>query len=293
MKPAPFEYHAPTRVEEALDHLAQLGYDAKPLAGGQSLIPLMNFRLAQPSALIDLNNIPELAYIRACDDGGVAIGAMTRDSAVEREALVAERAPLLHETMPHVAYEQIRNRGTFGGNIAHADPTGQLPAVCVALDARCRIRGKAGERWASAGEFFVGTFATVLQPDELLVEVALPPMPPRSGWSYKQAARQHGDYAMAGVAAVVRLDERGRCQAARLVYLGVGDRPVIASRAAQVLVGQSPAAEAIRAAAAAASRDDVDPGSDIHASAAYRRHLVNVLTRRALAEAFERAAQPQ
>jgi carbon-monoxide dehydrogenase medium subunit len=291
MKPAPFTYYAPTHVEEALDRLAQLGYDAKPLAGGQSLIPLMNFRLAQPSTLIDLNNIAELAYLRADGDGGVAIGAMARDSAVERDRLIAERAPLLHETMPHVAYEQIRNRGTFGGNIAHADPTGQLPAVCVALEARCRIRSQAGERWASAGEFFVGTFATVLQPDELLVEVTLPPMPPRSGWSYKQAARQHGDYAMAGVAAVVRLDERGRCQTARLVYLGVGDRPVSANQAAQALIGQLPTAEAARAAAAAAARDDVDPGSDIHASAAFRRHLVDVLTRRALAEAFERAAQ--
>lgn len=290
MKPAPFDYYAPTSLAEALERLAQYGSEAKPLAGGQSLIPMMNFRLALPAVLIDLNNIPDLAYLRL-HDSELRLGAMTRNSTIEHEPLVAEHAPLLAATMPHIAYPAIRNRGTFGGNIAHADPAAQLPAVTVALQGRCRLRNRAGERWVTADDFFVGTFSTVLQPDELLIEVALPPLPPRSGWSYRQVARQHGDYAMVGAAAMVALDDRGRCGEARLVFLGVGDRPVVARQAAQALIGQSPTPEAIRNAAAIAARADVDPGSDIHASAAYRRHLTEVLTRHALGEAFERAGR--
>lgn len=292
MKPAPFDYYAPASVDEALDHLARLGYDAKILAGGQSLIPAMNFRLAQPAALVDLNGVAELFYVRPAGDGGVVIGAMTRDSAVEHDALIAERAPMVRDVMGYIAHPQIRNRGTFGGAIAHADPAGQLPAVTVALDARYRIRKKGRERWVSADEFFVGLFSTVLEPDEMLVEVALPPLPPRSGWSYKQVARQSGAGALVGVAAVVTLDDAPghNCRQARLVYLSVGEKPVIAHQAASLLVGQAPAQrEAIRAAAETAARADVDPGSDIHASAAYRRHLVEVLTRHALEQAFERA----
>ncbi len=289
MKPAPFKYYAPTSVEEALAHLAEYGYDAKALAGGQSLIPTMNFRLAQPSVLVDLNNISDLFYISPDENGGLRIGAMTRESQIEHSALVAERAPLLYEAMPHIAHPQIRNRGTIGGTLAHADPAAELPAVSVALNGRFRLRGQVGERWVSADEFFVGFFTTVLEPDELLVEVALPPMPPRSGWSFQEVARRHGDYALVGVAAMVTLDDRGRCQQARLVFLSVGEGPVEAHQAAATLKGQAPTPEAIRAAAETAASADVDPSSDIHASAAYRRHLVNVLSRRALEQAFERA----
>ncbi len=287
MKPAPFDYYAPTSVEEAMERLAQLGYDGKILAGGQSLIPAMNFRLAQPAALIDLNNIAELFYVRP-DNNAVVIGAMTRDSVVEHDPLVAERAPMVREAMYHVAHPQIRNRGTFGGAIAHADPAGQLPAVVVALNGRLRIRSKAGERWTPADEFFVGLFTTTLAPDEMLVEIALPPMPPRSGWSYKQVARQSGAGALVGVAAVVTLDANKLCQQARVVYLSVGEKPTLAQKATKALVGQSPTAQDIHAAAEMA-QSDVDPGSDIHASADYRRHLVGVLTRQALTEAFNRA----
>ena len=292
MKPAPFDYYAPTSVEESLDRVAQLGYDAKILAGGQSLIPTMNFRLAQPSALIDLNNIPELAYIRSADDGGVLIGAMTRQSTVERAPLIAERAPLVREAMPHIAHPQIRTRGTFGGSIAHADPAAELPAVTVALGARYRVRNKAGERWIPAEEFFVGLFTTLLQPDEVLVEIALPAMPPRSGWSFQEVARQSGAYGLVGVATRVTSDETPsgwRCQQVRMVFLSCGEKPMLAQHAAKALVGQAPTPEAIRAAAEAAAKDDVDPSSDIHASAAYRRHLVKVLAAHALAEAFQRA----
>ena len=172
MKPAPFKYYAPTTVEEALALMAEHGWDAKPLAGGQSLIPLLNFRLAQPSVIVDLNNISELFYIRP-DDGGLLIGAMTRQAQVEHDPLVAERAPLVHEVMPQIAYPQIRTRGTFGGSLAHADPSAELVAVSIALDGRFKLRSQAGERWVPADEFFVGLFTTVLEPDELLVEIAL------------------------------------------------------------------------------------------------------------------------
>jgi len=289
MKPAPFKYYAPTTVDEALAHLAEYGWDAKPLAGGQSLIPMMNFRLAQPSVIVDLNNISELFYIRPDGDGGLLIGAMTRQARVERDPLVAERAPLVHEVMPQIAYPQIRTRGTFGGSLAHADPSAELVAVSVALDGRFKLRSQAGERWVSADEFFVGLFTTVLEPEELLVEIALPPMPPRSGWAFQQITRRHHDFCIAGVAVVVTLDDQDRCDQARLVFLSVGDGPVNARQAAEMLKGQTPTTELIEAVAEKAARDEIDPGSDIHASAEYRRHLAEVLARRALTQAFERA----
>jgi carbon-monoxide dehydrogenase medium subunit len=291
MKPAPFKYYAPTTIDEALAHLAEHGWDAKALAGGQSLIPMMNFRLAQPSILIDLNNISELFYIRpnGNGNGGLRVGAMTRQSQLERDPLVAERAPLIRAAMPQLATPAIRSRGTIGGSIAHADPSAELVAVSVALDARFRLRNQAGERWVQADEFFVGMFTTLLEPDELLVEIALPAMPPRSGWSFLEVARRHHDFALVGVTAVVTLDDRGQCQQARLVLFSVGDGPVLARQAAETLVGQAPTPEIIRAAAETAAKADIDPGSDIHASAEYRRHLANVLSRRALTQAFERA----
>ena len=292
MKPAPFRYYAPTSVEEALALLAEHGDEAKVLAGGQSLIPTMNFRLAQPAVLVDLNNIAELFYIRPNGDGGLRIGAMTRQAQVERDPLVAERAPLVHETMPHIAHPQIRNRGTFGGSIAHADPAAELPAVSVALGGRFLARSQGGERWIPAQEFFWGLFTTALEPDELLVEIELPPMPPHTGWAFHEVARRHGDYALVGVAALVTLDEAGACEQARLVYLGVGDGPVEAQQAADVLRGQAPTPEAIRAAAETAASADIDPVSDIHASAEFRRHLAKVLARRALEQAVERASRP-
>ena len=174
MKPAPFKYYAPTTIEAALAHLAEYGYDAKILAGGQSLVPMLNFRLAQPAALVDLNRIPELFYIRPDKDGGLRMGAMTRQAQVEHDGLIAERAPLVHEVMPQIAYPQIRARGTFGGSLAHADPSAELVAVSIALGGRFRLRSQARERWVDASEFYVGLFTTVLEPDEILVEIVLP-----------------------------------------------------------------------------------------------------------------------
>lgn len=290
MKPAPFQYSAPQSLHEALSLLAENGYDAKPLAGGQSLVPTMNFRLAQPGILIDLNNILELAYVRLGPDRSLHIGAMTRHSIVEHDALIAQYAPLLHETMPHIAHRQIRNRGTIGGSLAHADPSAELPSVAVALEARFRLQSQMGERWIDAADFYQGLFTTDLAPEELLVEIVIPPMPARSGYAFDEVARRPGDYAMVGVAAVVILDAAGRCADARLVYLSVGEGPVPATQAVAVLKGQPPTPELITQAAEIAAADDIDPTADIHASAAYRRQLAKVLARRTLTRAFERAA---
>lgn len=289
MKPAPFEYLAPDSLEAALDILSVHGGDAKLLAGGQSLIPVMNFRLAQPSLLVDLNGLGELDFVRRDEAGGLRIGAMTRQRRLERDPLVAELAPLLREAAPFIAHPQIRNRGTVGGSLAHADPAAELPAVAVALDARFRLRRPRGERWVEARDFFSGLFSTVLEPDEMLVEVALPPPVPRTGWAFLEVARRHGDYAQVGIAARVTLDEAGRCREARLVYLSVGDGPVEAREAARLLAGADLSSDSIAVAADKASSDEMDPLGDIHASAAFKRHLARVLTGRALQQAFAHA----
>lgn len=291
MKPAPFEYYAPETTEEAISLLAQHGYDAKVLAGGQSLIPMMNFRLVQPAILVDLNRIPELGYIRPDENGGLRIGAMTRHRQVETSSLVAERAPLVHAAMSKIAYPQVRTRGTFGGSLSHADPAAELPALSLALEGKFRLRRQDGERWVPASEFFLGLFTTLLEADELLVETLLPPMPPRSGWSLQEVARRPHDFALMGAAAVVTLNEEGRCTSARLVFINAGDRPMAAERAAETLKGQAPSPEVLREAAEIASMQEIDPSSDIHATAEFRRHLANVLTRRALEQAFQRASE--
>jgi carbon-monoxide dehydrogenase medium subunit len=289
MKPAPFEYLAPDSLDAALEALARHGWDAKLLAGGQSLVPVMNFRLAQPAVLIDLNRIGELSQIRLDPEGGLRIGAMTRQRRLERDSEIVRLAPLLGEAVPFIAHPQIRNRGTLGGSLAHADSRAELPAVAVALRARLRLQRTGGERWVEARDFFAGLLTTVLEPDEILTEVALPPSPPGSGWAFQEVARRHGDYAQVGLAAGVTLDEAGRCREARLVYLSVGDRPVEAPEAARLLEGSAPSGEAIAAAADKASRDEMDPTGDIHASSEFKRHLARVLTGRVLRRAFARA----
>lgn len=288
MKPAPFEYHAPRSVPEALELLNEYGYDAKILAGGQSLVPMMNFRLVQPAVLVDINNIPELSYIES-HNKGVRLGAMVRHSQTEKDPLVKETAPLIHETMPHIATVQIRNRGTIGGSLSHADASAELVVVTTALKAQFKIQNQNGERLVPASEFFVGLLMTSLEPEDLLVEIQVPPMPPRSGWSLKEVARRPHDFALMGVAAVLSLDAKDRCKEARLVYLSAGDGPISAPEAANLLVGNEVTAALITAAADKAAADEIDPGSDIHATAEFRRHLANVLTRRALEEAFQRA----
>lgn len=290
MKPAAFEYSAPSTLDEALGLLGDYGGDAKLLAGGQSLVPTMNFRLAQPAALIDLNGIDELFFIRE-DESGLRCGAMTRQRSVERSALVQRAAPLLHEAMPHIAHSQIRNRGTIGGSLAHADPAAELPALAVALDARMYVRSVTDARWVAARDFYVGLFTTSMLPEEMLVEVAFPTLPPGSGWAFDEVARQHGNYALCGAAAVVGLDSGGAVENARLVFLSVGEGPVEAKQAAELLVGERPTQTAVRAAADTAAMHDIDPVGDIHAGPAFRRHLSRVIAERVLSNAFEKATE--
>ena len=281
MKPPPFKYHAPATVEEAAGLLARYGYDAKILAGGQSLIPTMNFRLSQPAVLIDLNPVTDLDYITPTRDGGIRIGAMTRHTTVEKSDLVADIAPLISETMPWIAHPQIRNRGTFGGSIAHADPASELPAVLLTLGGRVLATSQRGGRWIEAEDLFLGLFTTSLEPDEMLTAVSFGPMPARSGTAMREVSRRHGDYALVGVTAMVELNASGACVNARMTYFGVGDGPVAAPQAVATLIGQQPTPEAIKAAAYVAADADIpEPNEDIHATTAYRRHLVSVLGQR-------------
>ena len=272
-------------MDEALALLEQYGSDAKPLAGGQSLIPAMNFRLATPAALVDLNRIDAMSYISA-HDGRLRIGAMTRQRAVERSEEVARHAPLVTAAMPYVAHAAIRTRGTVGGSLAHADPAAELPAVLLALNASVTLRSRSGSRVVSASDFFVGLFTTALEPGEVLAEIEIPTIPRRSGVAFAEVSRRHGDFALAGAAALVTLDDDGRCTAARVGLLSVSDRPVLATHVERALVGQKPTADAIRATADAAAQHDIDPTSDIHATSDYRRQLAAVLTSRVLQRAF-------
>ena len=289
MKPAPFEYYAPTSVEEALDKLKELGYSGKVLAGGQSLIPAMNFRMARPTALVDLSKVKELSYIKPTSEGGLAIGTMTRDTVVQEDALVNERYPILVETIKHIAHKQIRNRGTFGGAIAHADPAAQLPAAILLLDANLKILSQSGERWVKATDFFIGPFMTVLEPEDLLAEVVLPPMAPNTGTSYQQVSRQKGGYAQAAVISAVTLDASGKVIEARVVLFSVGETAILTKKPNEVLVGKEPTAEMIEEVAAYIAENECDPGTDIHGTEEYRRNLVHVLVRRSLTEAVQQA----
>lgn len=289
MKPAPFEYYAPTQRHEALALLTESGFDAKILAGGQSLVPAMNFRLARPSILIDVNGINDLFGVRITEGGSLLLGAMTRQRELERSPLLAEHAPLIAEAMPHIAHPQIRNRGTIGGSLAHADPAAELPALAVALNARLHLQSQSGERWLSAADFFLGVLTTALEPEEMLVEVEIPALPARTGTAFDEVARRHGDYAMAGAAAVVTLDNNGLIAESTLVLMAVGDAP-IRVRAIEALRGQQPTPEIIHEAAESID-NKIDPPNDLHATAAYRRHLVKSLARTTLTRAIARARQ--
>jgi carbon-monoxide dehydrogenase medium subunit len=286
VKPPKFEYHAPATVDEAVALLARYGGEAKVLAGGQSLVPLLNFRLTRPAALVDLNRIAALAGIRE-DDGWLRFGAMTRQRAIEFSPVVARRLPLLAEATRWVGHLPIRTRGTIGGSIAHADPAAEYPAVLVALEGEVVARGPRGERVIGAADFFQTYLTTALAPDEILTEVRLPAMEPGSGWAFEEFARRHGDFAIVGIAALVVLDGR-RCRRARLAAAGAGPVPV-RLRQAEVVLERGSVDESSIQAAAAAAEQAVEPDGDLHASAEYRRHLTGVLTARALRRAVARA----
>jgi carbon-monoxide dehydrogenase medium subunit len=267
MKPPRFEYYAPVSLAEAVAIKAEIGDEAFALAGGQSLVPLLNMRLARPAALIDLNRIPDLQYVRERDNG-IAVGAMTRQRQLERSEMAQLACPLVGEALESLAHTIIRNRGTVGGSIAHGDPAAELPAVVVALGGTVTALGPQGERIIPAEEFFLFHLTTALRPDELVTEIWLPRLARGTGWAFLEVSRRHGDFALAGVAALVFNGT------SRLAFLGVGPRPILVET-------EDPDQAA----------GSVDPTSDIHANADYRRELVRTLTRRAVAIARERSGQ--
>jgi CO/xanthine dehydrogenase FAD-binding subunit len=288
MKPAPFKYVAAASLEHALALKAEYGDEARFLAGGQSLIPTMNFRLARPAVLIDLNRIDGLGAIRPRNGGGVCVGALTRYRTLERDLAFARMFPLIAEALPHIAHPQIRNRGTIGGNLSHADPASEIPAIAVALGARFRIQGAKRERWCEASDFFLGALTTDLQPDEMLVEIELPLSKPRTGSCFLEVARRRGDFAVAGLAVTITLGREDECESVRLALCGVGETPVDASSAADLLKGYALNEEAIHEVAASVEKM-IDPSGSVHATADYQRHIAGVLTGRALKAAYQRA----
>jgi CO/xanthine dehydrogenase FAD-binding subunit len=284
VKPGPFAYEDPRSLEEAIGLLARYGDEAKVLAGGQSLIPLLNFRLARPERLVDVNRIDELAYIRR-RDGALHIGALARMASLERSRLAAAHWPLLVEAARLVGHPQIRSRGTVGGSVAHADPAAEVPAALTALGASFHATSQRGPRTLAAEEFFVTHLTTALEPDELLVEITVPPLPPRAGAAVVEHARVHGDFALGGAAVLVALAEDGACARASIVLLAAAPIPLRAVAAEEALAG-SRLAEAELAEAAELAAGELDASGS---QRAHRRALAAELTRRALAIAAERA----
>jgi aerobic carbon-monoxide dehydrogenase medium subunit len=282
-----FEYHAPSTVQEAISLLSQYGGEAKLLAGGHSLIPIMNLRLAQPKALIDIGKIPGLVGIRE-EGGTIVIGAMTTHWLIESSALLKEKVPILPEAAAVIGDVQVRNRGTIGGSLAHADPAGDFPAVAVALDMQLKAVGPKGERTLKAREFFVDILTTALQPDEILTEIRVPAFAARTGSAYEKFPNPASRYAIVGAAAVVTVDGNGVCQKAAVGLNGVSGKPVAAVGVEQALIGKRLNDQTIQEAATKAA-DGLEPLGDIFASAPYRAHLARVYTKRALARASGRA----
>jgi carbon-monoxide dehydrogenase medium subunit len=286
MKPAPFEYHAPTTVDEAVELLRDLGDEAKVLAGGQSLVPMLNLRLARFGHLIDLGRIPALRHVER-SNGHVVVGAMVTDRAVETSDVVASGAALLGLATPLIGHFQIRNRGTVGGSLAHADPAAEYPAVALALDAELDVAGSGSRRRIAAAEFFTGTWETALGPDEVLVALRLPVWDAGAGFAVEEVARRHGDFAIAGCACGVEVRD-GRLERAVLALFGVASTPVRATAAEHALNGMDVATvdpmEIGRLAI-----DGLDPGDDLHASGALRRRIAATVSARALARALKEA----
>ncbi len=285
MKPPPFDYHDPNTLDDALALLAQHGDDCKVIAGGQSLVPMMNLRVVRPDVLVDINGLPDLDYIRV-DGGQVRIGALTRHATLMESNEIAEACPLMAEAYQLVAHGPIRNRGTLAGNLCHADPASEMPAVALATEAEITLRSTRGERTVAAADFFTGALETVVAADELVVEVCVPVAPAGQGWSFQEVSGRKGDFAYVAVGATL-LVEGGACQDARIVCAGVGDHAFRAREAEAALTGQAPDDAQFVAAAEIAS-NAVEPNVDYHADAAYRRDLVKALTRRVLAQAASR-----
>ena len=286
MKPAPFIHLAPTSLKDALALLNEHAPDARVLAGGQSLVPLMNFRLSRPSHLIDLNRIPDLSYIRQNGDH-LSIGAMTRERTIENSELVRTHVPLLHEATSYIGHLPIRSRGTIGGSIVNADPAAEYPAALLALDGEMVLHSTRGKRHVPAASFFEGVLSTVLEPDELLAELIVPKTVPGTGSAFLEISRRHGDFALVGIAAQVTLSGETITNV-QLAACGVGPGPVRLSNAEHKVLEAGLTELSVKLAARTAA-DEVNPLSDIHASADYRRRLTAVLTQRSLMKAHERS----
>jgi carbon-monoxide dehydrogenase medium subunit len=287
VKPSPFGYAAPVSTDEALEMLAQVGHDAKVLAGGQSLLPILNMRLAAPGYLIDINRIAELSYVRV-QDGGVRVGALARHADVERSAVAFDELPLLRQALRLVAHPVIRNRGTTVGSLAHADPSGEMTAVLALTGGSVEVARLGSSRVVLAADFFLGPLESACTAGELALSAFFPALPARTGSTFIEVARRQGDYAVCGVAAAVTLDDGGAVTSARAAYISVAPTPLVLDLTSAV-AGAS-VADADWSAAAELARSRTEPEADIHATADYRSHLVGVLTSRALAEAAGRAA---
>ncbi|MFI6874513.1 FAD binding domain-containing protein [Streptomyces sp. NPDC050400] len=285
MKPGPFDYAVPDTLHEALQLLSGTERDTKVLAGGQSLIPMLNMRLARPELLVDITRIPELGRLAVGDDGALRIGASVRQAAVAADPVVRGGWPLLAAAITQIGHPQIRNRGTVCGSLVHHDPAAELPAAALALAARFTVAGPGGTRTVEAADFFLSTFATDVEPDEIVTEVVVPPQPAGTGWAFQELIHRRGDFAGVGVAVLLRRTGE-RVDAARIVFFGVGSTPVRLPAAEQALIGNGFDAEAT----VAATRAALDPQGDVHAGAEWRREGAEVLLRRALAEAWERTA---
>lgn len=286
MKPAPFTYHRPASVDEALALLAEHGDEAKILAGGQSLLPVMGLRLAAPAHLVDIGRLPGLDGIDTGPDG-TRIGALVTHGTAERSDELARHCPLIHQAMPHIGHRAIRTRGTVVGSIAHADPAAEMPAVCLALGATMHlVSDERGERTVAAGDFFEGYLTTALEPDELFTAVSFPVSAPGTGTALFELSRRHGDYALAGLACSITAPA-GTVEAVALSFLGVASTPVRVTEAEEALIGRVPDNDAFADAATIVNRI-LEPTADVHATTAYRKHLAGVLTRRGLAQATSR-----
>jgi carbon-monoxide dehydrogenase medium subunit len=286
MKPPIFDYVVPASIDMAVAALAEAGGDAKILAGGQSLVPMLNFRLLRPSILVDINRIPGLAFIEETTDS-VRIGALTRHFQVETSPVIARHFPVVSCAMTHVAHLAIRNRGTIGGSLSHADPAAELPLLAMLLDAELHIASPGGKRTIAARDFFLDALTVDLGGAEIVTEIVLPKLPPQSGWGFEEVARRHGDFALAAVAATLTVSG-GAIAQARLALTGVGPTPLRIPDAENLLIGHALDAALISRGVNAA-RDAITPETDLHASSDYRRHLAGVLTGRALAAAWDRA----
>ena len=290
MKPAPFEYFAPVELHEALDLLERYGDEAKILAGGQSLMPLMNLRLARPGLIIDINRLSSLDTITVTPEGGLTIGALTRQRALERSKIVQEQNPILAAAMPLIGHFQIRNRGTIGGSLVHADPAAELPAVSLLLGAEFLLRSKSAVRVVPAAEFFLSYLATATRPAELLTEIRLPKWPSGEAWAVQEIARRKGDFALIGVALRAELDAEETIQKAVIVMFGVDSKPLRMERAEAILKGRRISETFLRELSGVVA-EELQPDSDIHASAAYRKEVGGVLVRRALESALAKVKE--